>query len=111
MDVNIYASSTKDAWPLVGNHENTEVGNFLADYLDLDIDSVTKRLQSSGDWTPGPPAAHAAASADRPFTWMGDPLSENVRTEGLDTYHGDYRKRGLDLDVDGAEECGCGGVH
>ncbi|EAW11475.1 alkaline phosphatase [Aspergillus clavatus NRRL 1] len=107
VDVNIYASSTKDAWPLVGNHENTQVGNFLADYLDLDVDSITKRLQSSGSWAPAD--AHPASSAARPFTWLGDPLSEDVRTEGLDTYHGDFRKRGLD--VDGEEGCDCGGVH
>lgn len=50
-DVNIYASSSKDAWPLVGNNENTDVGAFLADYLDLDVDAVTKRLKSAAYWT------------------------------------------------------------
>ncbi|KAJ5386751.1 alkaline phosphatase [Penicillium cosmopolitanum] len=51
VDVNIYASSSKNAWPLTGNHENIEVGQFLADYLDLDVGAVTKKLRSSAYWT------------------------------------------------------------
>ncbi|PYH90047.1 alkaline phosphatase [Aspergillus ellipticus CBS 707.79] len=96
VDVNIYASSSKDAWPLVGNHENTEVGAFLADYLDLDVESATKKLRSN---------AWSVSSADE-NGWLGDPLGEDVRTEGLDTYHGEFRKRGLS-----ERDCGCGGIH
>jgi alkaline phosphatase len=94
VDVNIYASSTQDAWPLVGNNENTDVGSFLADYLDVDLDAVTKRLKSSGSWT----NAETTTGAEAEFHWMGHPLDEDVRTEGLDTYHGDFRKR---------SNCGC----
>ncbi|PWY91105.1 alkaline phosphatase [Aspergillus heteromorphus CBS 117.55] len=97
VDVNIYASSLKDAWPLVGNHENTEVGAFLADYLDLDVKSVTKKLRSTNAWS--------ASSTDE-NGWLGDPLGEDVRTEGLDTYHGEFRKRGLS-----ERDCGCGETH
>lgn len=99
-DVNIYASSTNDAWPLVGNHENTEVGTFLADYLDVNIDAVTKRLQSSAFWT----SSGEESSDQEKYSWLGDPLGSDVRTEGLDTYHGDFRKRSL-------RECGCGEFH
>ncbi|KAJ5601897.1 hypothetical protein N7510_011431 [Penicillium lagena] len=101
VDVNIYASSSKDAWQLVGNHENTDVGSFLASYLDLDISSVTKRLQSSAYWSPDASTQDVSTEA---FSWMGNPLGAEVRTDGLDTYHGDFRKRELG-------ECGCGGVH
>ncbi|KAJ5574332.1 Repressible alkaline phosphatase [Penicillium hispanicum] len=101
-DVNIYASSSKGAWPLVGNHENTEVGTFLADYLDVDVTSVTKRLEA---------ASHLRAresvgdsSVFEKYDWMGDPLGSDVRTDGLDTYHGDFKKRDLG-------DCGCGGLH
>lgn len=109
MDVNIYASSSKDAWPLVGNHENTEVGQFLADYLDLDVKDITKRLQSSSAWSFAD--VEVVTSTDRPFAWLGDPLGENVRTEGLDTYHGEFRKRSMDVDGMEKRECGCGGMH
>ncbi|KAL4763964.1 alkaline phosphatase [Aspergillus foveolatus] len=104
VDVNIYASSTRDAWPLQGNHENTEVGAFLADYLDLDVSAVTKRLQNSEFWT-----AAESISVSESFNWLGNPLGDDVRTDGLDTYHGDFkRKRGFSGDGD---ECACGGVH
>jgi alkaline phosphatase len=109
VDVNIYASSSKDAWPLVGNHENTEVGQFLADYLDLDVKNITKRLQSSSAWSFA--GVGGVSSPDRPFSWLGNPLGENVRTEGLDTYHGEFRKRSMDVDGMEKLECGCGGTH
>ncbi|KGO71895.1 NADH dehydrogenase [ubiquinone] 1 alpha subcomplex assembly factor 3 [Penicillium italicum] len=92
VDVNIYASSTKDAWPLVGNNENTDVGAFLADYLDLDVDNVTKLLQDTKSGTL------------QSYDWMGDRLGLNFHTEELDTYHGDFRKRS-------ADDCGCGAAH
>ena len=41
-DVNIYSSDPKAAMALIGNHENTEVGDFLRDYLDVDVEAVTR---------------------------------------------------------------------
>lgn len=108
--MNIYASSTKDAWPLVGNHENIEIGHFLANYLDVDVEAVTKKLQTS-DYR-----SSSSNTAER-WSWMGNPLGEHVRTEGLDTYHGDFRKRSTDADADdeispiGKRSCGCGAIH
>ncbi|KAJ9350563.1 alkaline phosphatase [Paecilomyces variotii] len=99
VDVNIYASSGADAWPLVGNHENIEVGHFLANYLDVDVDAVTKKLQSSDS------------------LWMGNPLGEDVRTDALDTYHGDFKKRSTEAGADDeithidSRSCGCGAIH
>lgn len=84
----------------MGNHENIEIGHFLADYLDLDVPAVTKRLQSSSYWT----ASGEEALDQEKYSWLGDPLGSQVRTDGLDTYHGDFRKRSID-------ECGCGGLH
>lgn len=105
VDVNIYASSTKDAWPLVGNHENTDIGTFMAAYLDVDLNEVTKKLKSSGSWS-SPEFTTADVEPDE-FRWMGHPLEEDVRTEGLDTYHGDFRKRSVDVE-DSYHETGCG---
>lgn len=42
VDVNIYGSKGSDA--LRGNHENIEVGKFLRNYLDVDIQAVTDEL-------------------------------------------------------------------
>jgi alkaline phosphatase len=84
VDVNIYASSSKDAWPLVGNHENTEIGDFLAAYLDVDVPAVTKKLQASQ-------------------LSMGDRLGADIRVDQLDSYHGDFRKRDIE-----ERSCDCG---
>jgi alkaline phosphatase len=73
------------------------VGNFLANYLDVDVNDITKRLRSSASWS-----ADEVSAED--FHWMGDPLGSDVQTEGFDTYHGDFKKRSLD-------DCGCGGLH
>ncbi|KAL4962299.1 alkaline phosphatase [Aspergillus stella-maris] len=109
VDVNIYTSSSKAAWPLQGNHENTEVGNFLADYLDLDIGTITKKLQNSEFWSYTAEELQAEVESDsgaKSFEWMGDSLGDDVRTDGLDTYHGDFKKRSFLGD-----DCGCGAVH
>ncbi|KAJ5774294.1 hypothetical protein N7457_009190 [Penicillium paradoxum] len=92
VDVNIYASSSRDAWPLAGNHENTEVGEFLADYLDLNVDNVTKLLQDT------------KSGILQSYDWMGDRLGMTFHTDGLDGYHGDFKKRSTD-------DCGCGAAH
>lgn len=42
VDVNIYG--TIGSHNLSGNNENTDVGNFLREYLNVDIDEVTKEL-------------------------------------------------------------------
>lgn len=58
VDVNIYGS--KGSEKLIGNHENTDVGKFLREYLDVDVEAITKELNkksstfevaSSGGWT------------------------------------------------------------
>ena len=86
VDVNIYASNSKDASPLIGNHENTAVGDFIRDYLDVDTEAVTKQLKETG-------------------TMEGKLMGEEVgdaRTENRgDHYEGDFRKREV-------EGCACG---
>jgi hypothetical protein len=42
VDVNIYGSVGTDA--LRGNHENTEIGEFLREYLDVDVKAITDEL-------------------------------------------------------------------
>ncbi|KAL7328890.1 vacuolar alkaline phosphatase [Mucor circinelloides] len=44
VDVNLYAYGHQSKL-LRGNHENTDVGDFIVDYLKLDLDDITKRLK------------------------------------------------------------------
>ncbi|KAL8835834.1 MAG: hypothetical protein Q9170_003157 [Blastenia crenularia] len=89
VDVNIYSSDSEQARPLQGNHENTDVGKFLREYLDLEdeVKAVTKELQEKG------------AGA-----WMGKAVDEKRVGSKGDHYAGDFRKR----DEMG---CGCLGEH
>ncbi len=58
VDVNIYGSKGSEA--LRGNHENTDVGEFLRSFLDVDVQAITEELIEksatlrssaiSGDW-------------------------------------------------------------
>ncbi|RUO96609.1 alkaline-phosphatase-like protein [Jimgerdemannia flammicorona] len=43
VDVNLYAHGV-DSELLRGNHENTDIGHFISNFLKLDLDDVTKRL-------------------------------------------------------------------
>lgn len=45
VDVNIYSSGGAGAEKIRGNVENTEVGKFLIEYLDVDVDAITKELE------------------------------------------------------------------
>lgn len=78
----------------------------------MDVLAVTKKLESAADWT----SANGWGSGHN-FSWMGNPLGEDVRTDGLDTYHGEF-KRGLSDDDEHEYEhefakrgFGCGMVH
>ena len=88
VDVNIYASSPHDAKALLGNHENTEVGEFLREYLALSLDDVTKELKDHG-------------SKGGNEKWMGPVESGPDVDVTMDHYEGDFRKRHL-----GCEACG-----
>jgi alkaline phosphatase len=45
VDVNVYSSGGPPAESIRGNVENTDIGRFLADFLDVDVDAITKELQ------------------------------------------------------------------
>lgn len=114
VDVNIYASDPLHARPLIGNVENTDVGRFLADFLEVDVDAVTTELRKKKVKT---------ESEDDEDSWMGPPglpVNEDGSLVKLDEYHGDFKvrkreeaewlhdlkhRRGL------AEDCGCGAKH
>ncbi|KAJ4304290.1 vacuolar alkaline phosphatase [Collariella sp. IMI 366227] len=45
VDVNIYSSGGVGAEKIRGNVENTDIGRFLAAYLDVDVEEITKELE------------------------------------------------------------------
>lgn len=104
--MNIYASSSRDALPVTGNRENTEVGAFIAEYLSLNLNKVTDQLK--GVFT----SPHASDVED--YSWMGEPLANDVVVDELDMYHGEFkrslRKRGGEEST-ADSDCGCGAHH
>lgn len=54
VDVNIYSSGGRGAEKLRGNVENTDIGEFLRDYLRVDVEEITKELQRTMDLGPLP---------------------------------------------------------
>ncbi len=92
-DVNIYTSNHELAAPLRGNHENTEVGEFLRNFLRLqdEVQEVTRLLREH----------MRAADGD---AWLGTIPDAHERLDGqdhLDDYAGDHKTRAL-----GCEICG-----
>lgn len=86
-DVNIFASNKHWAKDLVGNHENTEVGAFLARYLGVEdeMEKVTEELRRG---------------MDVGRLELGSVPGSGERLDGqshLDHYVGDHRKRGCDV--------------
>ena len=113
VDVNIYASNPKHALPLVGNHENTEVGQFISDYLELDIEAITSELKDKHVKT-GATGTQDDADVEEGQGWgewmgpkdlAGKEFGDSLVT--LDEYHGDFKHRKREAEGD----CGCGLKH
>ncbi|KAI8372697.1 alkaline-phosphatase-like protein [Radiomyces spectabilis] len=72
VDVNLYAVGPGTE-KLRGSHENTEIGDFIVEYLDLDLDDITRRLNDGSFYQ----------AAVRP-----DMRGQDVRREAAHHYHG-----------------------
>ncbi|KAJ1939373.1 vacuolar alkaline phosphatase, partial [Linderina macrospora] len=81
VDVGLYAYG-KGTEKLRGSNENTQVGEFLRDFLRLDLDSVTKRLANETTVQPG---FSWEREANTLLTRRG--LNGNKYHEQLDDYH------------------------
>lgn len=87
-DVNIYSSDPHAASALVGNHENTEVGDFLRSYLGLneEVEKVTAELKKH----------MKSLDSSEHEVWLGRIPEEDERLDGqdhLDHYSGDHKTR------------------
>ena len=104
VDVNIYASNPQHAHPLVGNHENIEVGRFIAEYLDVDLEPITKELRKKKT------KIGSTGQAEELGGWMGPeglPNNDNDELVILDDYHGDFKHRKREAEMG----CDCGMRH
>lgn len=86
-DVNIYSSKPEWTQELVGNHENTEVGEFLRSFLELDdeVESVTEELRKH----------LSTLNLEETKAFIGPIPDEASRLDGqdhLDHYHSDHRR-------------------
>lgn len=83
-DVNIYASDPDVAKALQGNHENTEIGQFMMDYLGVDTKSVTEQLKEGTQiWDD----VYADGKG-----WMGEAGGPSDGGSHLERYQGQFRK-------------------
>ncbi|KAL8864124.1 MAG: hypothetical protein Q9174_007460, partial [Haloplaca sp. 1 TL-2023] len=82
VDVNIYASDSRQASPLRGNRENTDIGKFMVEYLGLEkeLEAVEQELRAKG--TGG---------------WMGKTLDGEAVSNRGDHYEGDFKMRKRDV--------------
>ncbi|KAL1897095.1 vacuolar alkaline phosphatase [Sporothrix stenoceras] len=77
VDVNIYSSGGAAAEQIRGNHENTDVGKFLRDYLGVSVDDITAELNEK--MVAGRPAL-------APVTAQGLPVSD-YEMEGVQKHY------------------------
>ncbi|KAJ2720453.1 vacuolar alkaline phosphatase [Coemansia sp. Benny D115] len=89
-----YGQGVKD---LKGNLENTQIGDFLASYLQVDLDPVTQRLenetivQDGFSWTRNPPSIILRRDGhdDQPISGLNSDFEYH---EKIDPYHPHYHR-------------------
>ncbi|KAL2156270.1 hypothetical protein VTH82DRAFT_1015 [Thermothelomyces myriococcoides] len=64
VDVNIYSSGGPAVEKIRGNVENTDIGKFLIEYLDVDVDAITKELRNKFDAQRGGTGTGTAAETE-----------------------------------------------
>ncbi|KAG6003383.1 hypothetical protein E4U54_000693 [Claviceps lovelessii] len=74
VDVNVYSSGGSEADRIRGNVENTEIGQFLSHYLDVDVDEITRELRN-----------HHQTSTQ--YAGAGGRESADAHVEKVDKYH------------------------
>ncbi|KAJ1946076.1 vacuolar alkaline phosphatase [Kickxella alabastrina] len=94
-DVGLYAYG-KGTESLRGNIENTQVGEFLARYLEVDLDQITRRLENETTTQPGYVWARNLPSIvkredRRPNSHDHECNDDTLSPHSIDVYHQNYR--------------------
>ena len=82
----------------------TEIGEFIAKYLDLDLEVLTKELKAKKVKT----QTNGDDEEEWADDWMGPeglPVNDGSLV-ALDQYHGDFKHKKREVDA-----CGCGSKH
>lgn len=72
VDVNIYSSGGPHAEDIHGNVENTEIGKFLRNYLNVDTEAITQELKEKMNWK----QSYAAIPSENVVSQMGSEMEE-----------------------------------
>ena len=70
VDVNVYSSGGPGTEKIRGNVENTDVGKFLREYLEVDVDEITKELRQKMKVGTPPLSAEGIAFQGHPLEWL-----------------------------------------
>ncbi|KAK5664356.1 hypothetical protein OQA88_579 [Cercophora sp. LCS_1] len=71
VDVNVYSSGGPGTERIRGNVENTDVGKFLREYLEVDVDEITKELRQKMKGGKPPAMVEGLAAVEgHPKEWM-----------------------------------------
>lgn len=91
VDVNIYGSDPVIMSKVVGNHENIEIGRFMAEYLGVDVPAITVELNKK-KFPTEPSIGGPQTNEDWEFAWTGPKLGDgHVEDIVLDGYHTELR--------------------
>ncbi|KAJ6261284.1 hypothetical protein Dda_3953 [Drechslerella dactyloides] len=91
VDVNIYGYPFERVKKLWGNHENTEIGEFLRDYLNVDVDAVTKKLRGTADASWMGKGLHEILEETGKSMGVGGAVGEET-VSGLNDYQGIHKR-------------------
>jgi alkaline phosphatase len=85
VDVNIYSSGGPGTEKIRGNVENTDIGRFLREYLDVDVDEITNELRKKMS-IPSPSQSLGAGAAEIAGMGLEDCASVWAMHRGIDGY-------------------------
>ncbi|KAK6080273.1 Repressible alkaline phosphatase [Seiridium cupressi] len=88
VDVNIYSSGGPGTDAIRGNVENTEVGKFLRDYIDVDVEEITEELQKKMNRRPKSAAAIAAETepAEQDHWAVHEDTERQLEEDGVESF-------------------------
>lgn len=90
VDVNIYSSGGPGTDAIRGNVENTDVGKFLREYIDVDVEAITKELQKKMNRKPQSAAAmnvNAKTVEQGPDHWaVHQAIERQLEEDGVELF-------------------------
>lgn len=88
VDVNIYSSGGPGTEAIRGNVENTDVGKFLRNYINVDVEAITEELQRKMNRKPKSSAAVDAMveNAEHNHWAVHEDIERQLEKEGVESF-------------------------